>query len=395
MNKPDLRPVSAEHLRWLRSELDYFTAAQVISRESADAVLASYAEPSARFSLIRLALALGGTFAGIGVIWLVAANLDQLSPLARFALVTALWLISLGVVWWLDQRRPGPLVEVAQGVSALAFGAVIMQSAQSLQVPAYTPALVGCWSIGAFALAYLARGLAPLLVGLITGVIWLVWLLGERADGPQPVAIGFLVAGAIAAAAAHLHHIHAPLRFSTPWRLVGAGLSLIGLFIACVPTDQIGMADWTLPMIAAVAVAALVAIAATVSTRVDGVQRFEPVAGLAVLAVGAGLGSWVSGNNPSHVTVNDWAHSGVAVVCYVAACVWFAVVAILRKSTLLMTLAVLGLVLFVTFQSFAVFARLIQGGWLFVVLGVVFVVTGLLAERGRRELAEAIEGTSA
>ncbi|MDO5628733.1 MAG: hypothetical protein Q4G43_10465, partial [Mobilicoccus sp.] len=48
--------------------------------------------------------------------------------------------------------------------------------------------------------------------------------------------------------------------------------------------------------------------------------------------------------------------------------------------------ALAALVVFVTAQSFAVFAPLLSGAVLFVVLGIVLVVTGLLADRLRRVL---------
>jgi hypothetical protein len=45
---------------------------------------------------------------------------------------------------------------------------------------------------------------------------------------------------------------------------------------------------------------------------------------------------------------------------------------------------------FTTFQSFAVFAQIIEGAWLFVVLGLVFLGSGYLFDRARRELTEAV-----
>ena len=42
-------------------------------------------DPSRRFDLSRLLLTLGAAFVGVGIIWLVASNLDQLPPLTRFA----------------------------------------------------------------------------------------------------------------------------------------------------------------------------------------------------------------------------------------------------------------------------------------------------------------------
>jgi hypothetical protein len=47
---------------------------------------------------------------------------------------------------------------------------------------------------------------------------------------------------------------------------------------------------------------------------------------------------------------------------------------------------------FTTFQSFAVFAPIIEGAWLFVVLGLIFLGTGFTFDRARRHLAAALEG---
>ena len=58
-------------------------------------------------------------------------------------------------------------------------------------------------------------------------------------------------------------------------------------------------------------------------------------------------------------------------------------------------MAMVALVVFTTFQSFAVFAAIIQGAWLFVVLGLVFLGTGLLFDRARRGIAATLEGADA
>jgi hypothetical protein len=52
-----------------------------------------------------------------------------------------------------------------------------------------------------------------------------------------------------------------------------------------------------------------------------------------------------------------------------------------------------ALVVFTTFQSFAVFARVIEGAWLFVVLGLVFLGSGYLFDRGRRGLEAGLEAS--
>lgn len=64
---------------WLARELTYWQSQGLIEPTAATTIRDGY-EVSARFSLVKLALTLGGAFAGIGLIWLVAANLDELSP---------------------------------------------------------------------------------------------------------------------------------------------------------------------------------------------------------------------------------------------------------------------------------------------------------------------------
>jgi hypothetical protein len=65
-----------------------------------------------------------------------------------------------------------------------------------------------------------------------------------------------------------------------------------------------------------------------------------------------------------------------------------------RDHQALTWMAMVGLVVFTTFQGFAVFAPIVTGAWLFVVLGTVFLATGLLFDRARRQLAHALDNDS-
>ena len=62
----------------------------------------------------------------------------------------------------------------------------------------------------------------------------------------------------------------------------------------------------------------------------------------------------------------------------------------LRESWRLTALATAALVVFTTVQSFAVFAQILEGAWLFVALGVVFLGTGFGFDRARRKLVEVV-----
>ena len=85
---------AGRHTRTLRTELADWTSQGIISPDQADRISLHYrADLHTRFSIGRILLTIGGAFVGIGLIWLVAANLDQLSPVTRFGAVTPLFVV--------------------------------------------------------------------------------------------------------------------------------------------------------------------------------------------------------------------------------------------------------------------------------------------------------------
>jgi hypothetical protein len=121
------------------------------------------------------------------------------------------------------------------------------------------------------------------------------------------------------------------------------------------------------------------------------VDRLEPLAVAAVAVVAVLLVLWDTGSDPDAITAADWLHAIVSVGVYVVVAVGVAVLGTWRDSWQLTATAAAALVVFTTFQSFAVFAQIIQGAWLFVVLGLVFLGTGVLFDRARRQLVAALE----
>src|SRR5687767_12514338 len=83
--------VSPRQLAWLHAELPRWQAQGLVTGEQAAAILDQYRAVK-RAGLARLMLYLGAAFVGVGLIWLVAANLDQFAPIGRFLVVTTLWL---------------------------------------------------------------------------------------------------------------------------------------------------------------------------------------------------------------------------------------------------------------------------------------------------------------
>jgi hypothetical protein len=248
---------------------------------------------------------------------------------------------------------------------------------------------VGLWGIGALVHAYAVRGLGPQLVGIATLTTWFLWQV--LADSLSALsAVLALAVAAVAAVSVGALHERGLRRFGPAWREVGAGLALAALFAAALPFVTTTDFAWTGWFVAGVAAAALAAGAAIILTRSN--TRLEPVGALLVLAASVLMVLWDAGDDPDVLTLVDWAHAAVSVAVYVVVAVGVAVLGIMRNSWRLTALATVGLVVFTTVQSFAVFAQIIQGAWLFVALGLVFLGTGYTFDRARRELAATLEG---
>ena len=176
------------------------------------------------------------------------------------------WLVALGTAEWLAARRahrgaiPSPVVGAARIVASLAYGAVIFQAAQSLQVPAYEPRLVGLWGLGLLVYAYVVRALSPLVIGLALTAGWYVWQVVSEAGSGLAVVLALLVGGVVAVAVATAHR-RWRAELAAPWREYGALLLLVGLFAAAIP--EIGSDDfsWTADLLAGLVVAALLTVA--------------------------------------------------------------------------------------------------------------------------------------
>ena len=281
-----------------------------------------------------------------------------------------------------------PLVGAARLLAALGAGAVIFQAAQSLQVPAYEPRLIGLWAVGAFIHAYLTRAHLPFLVGVVTGVTW--WFmqpLWDAQDGTTVVVL--LGAGAVLAAALAVLHDGWIDGFAWTWRTVAGGMALAALFVAAIPDTGSDGLTWSTWLVVAVAVAAAATVLAGVVRRGAGI--LEPLGAIAVLLTATSLSLWATGTDTTAVDGADWAHAAISVVAYVLLAVALVALGTVRDHQALTWMAMVGLVVFTTFQSFAVFAPIVTGAWLFVVLGTVFLGTGFLFDRARRELVQALD----
>lgn len=384
-------PATRAQVDWLSTQLVAWQADGLVDEQQAARIAGRY-RVDHRFPLARLLLTIGAAFVGVGLIWLVAANIAELTPMVRFGAVLVLWLGFLVGAELLAARlvraRDGssPVVGAVRLMAALAFGALVFQAAQSLQVPAYEPALVGWWALGAFLHAYAVRAVMPLVVAIGTGTVWVGWQVLPESDSGLSVVLCLVTCGVLAAGAAAVHDRWAD-ELAPPWREIGVAFVLTGLFVAALPfVDDSGF-RWTTSLVAILAAAAVAAAAGVVAAKPG--TRLEVLGASGAALVAVGLVLWDAGDDEV-VTGPALAHAAVSVAVYVAAAVGVAVLGAVRDSWRLTAVATVALVLFTTVQSFAVFARILTGAWLFVALGLVFLGTGFAFDRARRRLVAVI-----
>ncbi len=388
------REIPAKRLEWLRAEVAAWQRDGLVDDDAAQAITARYVA-GRKASVLHLVSVLGAAFVGVGLISLVASNVDRWSPMVRFVGICAVWLGATLVAEVLLRRDPtaddghGSLgVGVARLIAVAAYAGVVFQAAQSLQVPAYSSGLLGCVAGGALAYAYACRGIAPLVVGIGTLVGWFAWSVGSRADSAGAVVAALLGAAVVATAVGTLHERSPVSHFEPPWAYVGALLALTVLFAAAIPETADEALDGV-DVIAGVGVG--IAFAAGATTRASRQARREVAASVAVLLAGILLVSWSAGDGGTDtLTGAELLRAVVATALYLGAAVWYAVVGAVRDRPQLTNLATAALVVFVTVQSFGVFAPLLSGAALFLLLGVVLIAGGALANRGRRKLIEEV-----
>ena len=390
----DVVQIRPGQLSWLNRQVDVWVRDGIVGPSEATAIRSRYAA-TRRFTLVRLVFGLGATFVGVGLLWFVLSNYRDLSPLVRFVLILVVWLGVTAAAEWLATRAHAVhvlLVGSLRLVSAAAFGGVIYQAATSLQVATYQPYLMGWWALGVLIYAYAVAATAPLAVGVIVGTVWFVGQVSESSDSALGFILAVLTGAAFATAVGILHETRWRPEVADLWRVVGALLVLAGMFAAALPFDNVEDFAWTWWLVVGLALA--VVTAGFAGLVADGWARLEALVPLAALAVGGLLVVW----HPAGIGLDDvepsgevYAHAAVSVLVYLVVAAWYGVLGVLRDAPFLTYIAAGALVVFTTFQSFAVFAPIISGATLFLVVGVVLLVTGVLVDRGRRRLVRSVE----
>ncbi len=393
--EPQRVPATPAQVQWLDRQVELWRAEGLVDDATGAAIRDRYVVHR-RVTLARIILTVGSLFVGLGLIWLVASNLDRMSPLVRFLLMVAVWLGLVVAAELLARRRehagtvPAPVLGAVRLLAAAAFGAVVFQAAQSLQTSDYGPLLVGAWAAGALLYAYAVRGLAALVLGIALSAFWFVWQVLDADESMVAGATAIAAAGVLAVAVGVLHRRGSDeqgwtAQFAIPWREIGAGLALLGLFIAALPFDDGADPQGSLALWVGLAVAA--GAAGLALWRGDRTDRIETGLALVALALAVGLSLWrFDTTELDNLTAGEWARAFVAVAVYLAVASGYAVLGGMRDSVRMTWAATAALVVFTTVQATAVFSEIMSGAALFLLVGVVLIGSGILADRGRRRL---------
>lgn len=390
-SRPRLTPTTAERFRWLTGELVAWEREGLIDAPTASAISGRYAVPkeSGISNLpVRVILALGSFFLGIGLIWLVASNLDELSPMVRFAVVTLIW-VALAVTGELTERLVSGAFKL---LTALAFGAVVFQAAQSLQVPAYRPVLLLAWGAGALLYAYARRSRGAAFVAIPILAAWYVWQVMDASASLGTFTIAILLGSVVAVSVAALHP-QSWRGFGRLWLSLGAVMSLVGVFAAALPYGDGDGLPWAGALGAGVIL--VIGLAAAAVWRSTRNEQLGIAVALIALLVGAALSLWSpfpssTGMVPDQFSFEMWLRTGLAILIFLAVAGGWAVVGARAGLPVISVAATVGVVVFVTFQSFAVFAPIISGATLFLLVGAVMIITGVVAERARRRIGSEV-----
>lgn len=387
-------PTSAERLRWLAGELRDWERDGLVSAPAAAAIADRYVVTDAvgghRITPVRVILGLGAAFLGVGLIWLVAANLDELSPLLRFIVVTLLWL-GLAVAAELTRDLVSGALRLLTG---LAFGAVVFQAAQSLQVPAYRPHLLLAWGLGVLLYAYARRSRAAAFVGITVLAVWYVWQVMDASTSVATFTGAVLLASVTSVALAALH----PQEwrpFGRLWLTLGAVMSLIGAFAAALPYSD-GSEGWSEGLTAGVVL--VLGLGAAALWRSSREEQFELGLAFGALVLGVAMSLWrpmsfSGGMAPDELSAQMWLRTGLAILVFLVIAGGWAVVGARRELPLVSAVSTVAVVVFTTFQSFAVFAPIISGATLFLAVGTVMIITGVVAERARRRIGSEVRSS--
>ena len=176
--------------KWLQSEIVKWEEKKIINPEQSDTILALYKlkRPDLRRKMdtIRLMSVIGAVFIGIGVIFFVASNWNQIPAFARTGLLLALTLATLvaGYVFSFVQRGYAALGKSLFFLAALFWGATTALIGQIYNIPVSQNWYI--LLIWAFPILPIAIVFENEYVALLASAVFLVWNFAFSVNNSVP-----------------------------------------------------------------------------------------------------------------------------------------------------------------------------------------------------------------
>jgi uncharacterized membrane protein len=163
-----------------QQRLEHWVSAGLVTRDQADRILSheSAARAAGSSVLTHIVWALGAVLLAAGILLLVSAHWDEMSPSARFACVLAMIAAIHGSAATVARTHPA-LSHILHAVGTAALGAGIFLAGQIFNLAEHWPGGLMLWAIGA--------GCGWLLLQHWSQLVWLavlvpVWLGSEWID---------------------------------------------------------------------------------------------------------------------------------------------------------------------------------------------------------------------
>lgn len=376
----------------------------LISEEQSRAILSRYGLRASTARAVRLGpvatllSVLGAIVLGTGVVYFFAANWEALPDWFKVALVfTATGLAyTSGYVLryvWKGLPRVGDALIL---LGAILFQAGIFLLEQIYNMPVDNPTALLLGAAGIVPLAYALGARLVLVLGLLDGLAWLGWELGDRyPDSPRQfvVPLMLILAGVLVYAAASWHRLRGDgARFAPVYEMLGLFTILVPAYVLSFgdvwdSASRHDLASLHVPVWFVGAVGA--AIAASVSTLIkrDDQAAVRVQAGvLVVVALSAALPAFARDWAGIYPLLFNLVYFGVAML----ACVYGYLHGQARFVNAGIPVLALGLIT----RYFDTFWGLLPHSAFYVTAGVVIIGVAAGLERLRQRLLQAAEAAA-
>lgn len=166
----------SKHTRWLRAEIDRWTAEGIVTMAQGDRIRALYAEPPAAGLSWGLLVffGLGAVIIGLGIILLFAYNWAAIPKFGKLALIFAAIASAHGAGLVLRRHADwrGRLAEALSLLGTMAFGAGIWLVAQVYNIDEHYPNGFLLWAAAAIAMAWTLESVPQAMLAAVLVAIW-------------------------------------------------------------------------------------------------------------------------------------------------------------------------------------------------------------------------------